>query len=181
VAFPTDTLYGVGADAFSATAIANLYRAKGRSADKGIPVLLADTAHLRLVVEEVPEGARALIAAYWPGPLTLIMPKKVGLPANLSRGDNIAVRVPDNPIARRFIAEAGGAVATTSANRSGEAPACTAREALAALGEEISAVLDGGPVEHGLASTILDCTTLPPRIVRKGPISAQALALATNH
>jgi len=181
VAFPTDTLYGVGADAFSAEAIGKLFAAKGRDSEKGIPILLADAANLHLVVEGVPDIARALIAAYWPGPLTLILPKKDGLPANLSRTNSIAVRVPDNPIARRLIFEAGGVIAVTSANRSGEAPARSAPEALAALGEDIAAVLDGGPVEHGRASTILDCTEMPPKIIRQGPISAKALAFSLTN
>lgn len=175
VAFPTDTVYGVGADPFSPSAIARLYQAKNRDSDKGIPVLLADISYLYLVVDEVPQAARALMAAFWPGPLTLILPKKAGLPENLSREDTIAVRIPDNPIARRFIDKAGGAIAATSANRSGDTPACTAREALAALGEYIAAVLDGGPVEYSQASTILDCTIMPPKIIRPGPISAEAL------
>jgi len=181
VAFPTDTLYGVGADAFSSEAIGKLYVAKGRDSEKGIPILLADAASLHLVVEEVPDIARALITAYWPGPLTLILPKKDGLPSNLSRTNSVAIRVPDNPIARRLIYEAGGAIAATSANRSGEAPARSAPEALAALGEEIAALLDGGPVEHGRASTIVDCTAMPPRIIRQGPIGAKALAFSLTN
>ena len=176
VAFPTDTLYGVGANAFSSEAIGKLYLAKGRDSEKGIPILLADAADLHLVVEETPDTALALIAAFWPGPLTLILPNKDGLPANLSRTNSIAVRVPDKAITRRLISEAGGAIAATSANRSGETPARSAPEALAALGEDITAVLDGGPVEHGWASTILDCTVLPPKIIRHGPIDAKALA-----
>jgi L-threonylcarbamoyladenylate synthase len=181
VAFPTDTLYGVGADAFSSEAIGKLFAAKGRDLEKGIPILLADAANLHLVVEETPDIAQALIASYWPGPLTLILPKKDGLPANLSRTNSIAVRVPDNPIAQRLIFEAGGAIAATSANRSGEAPARSAPEALAALGDVIAAVLDSGPVEHGRASTILDCTAMPPKIIRHGPIGAQALALSLTN
>ena len=90
----------------------------------------------------------------------------------------MAVRVPDNAIARGFILEAGGAIAATSANRSGEPPARSAPEALSALGEDISAVLDGGFVEHGWASTILDCTVLPPKIIRNGPIGAKELAIS---
>jgi tRNA threonylcarbamoyl adenosine modification protein (Sua5/YciO/YrdC/YwlC family) len=181
VAFPTDTLYGVGADAFSFEAIGKLFLAKDRDAIKGIPILLADATNLHLVVDEVSELAQALITTYWPGPLTLILPKKAGLPANISGTDGVAVRVPDNEIARRLILEAGGALAVSSANRSGEAPARTAQEALAALGEDIAAVLDGGQVEYGQASTILDCTALPPKIIRHGPIGANALAfILTN-
>jgi L-threonylcarbamoyladenylate synthase len=181
VAFPTDTLYGVGAGAFSSEAIEKLFAAKSRDPEKGIPILLADAANLPMVVKDVPETARALIAAYWPGPLTLILPKKDGLPANLSRTNSVAVRVPDNDIARRFILEAGGAIAATSANRSGEPPARSAEEAVAALGEELSAVLDSGPVEHGWASTILDCTVMPPKIIRHGPIGAKALAISLTN
>jgi len=179
VIFPTDTLYGVGVDVLSAAAIKKLYLAKGRDLHKGIPVLLSGEDKLHLVVEEVSKSAREYMAAYWPGPLTLILAKKSGLPENLSPSLSIAVRVPDNEVARRFIAAAGGALAVTSANLAGQPPARTADEASVVLGDSVALILDGGPVRHGLASTILDCTTFPPKIIRQGPLSARALGLST--
>ena len=179
VAFPTDTVYGVGADAFSTTAIARLYQAKGRSRAKGIPILLSSAEKLSIVAQDVPRTVMELITVYWPGPLTIIVPKKDGLPDNLSAGDTIAVRVPDNDVALRFIAEAGGALAVTSANLSGEAASGTAEETALSLGNSVDIVLDGGPVKYGQASTILDCTAFPPKIIRKGPLSAADLGLGS--
>lgn len=175
IVFPTDTLYGVGVDAFNAAAIERLYQVKERSLDKGIPVLLGDTADLAQVAVGVPPLAQQLAARYWPGPLTLIVPRHPNLPANISPGNTVAVRVPDHPVARALIRAAGGAVATSSANRSGEPGTQTADAALAALTGRVAAVLDGGPVQHGISSTILDCTVDPPRLLRQGPIPAGAL------
>jgi L-threonylcarbamoyladenylate synthase len=177
IAFPTDTLYGVGADVHDPTAIRRLYAAKDRPTDKGIPVLLSDAGQLLQVAASVPQVARDLADRFWPGPLTLILHRNPRLPAELTPGDNIAVRVPDNEIARRFIQAAGGAVATSSANRSGQAPALNALEALEALGHAIAAVIDGGPVRYAQASTIVDCTLSPPQLIRQGPLSPEELGL----
>jgi L-threonylcarbamoyladenylate synthase len=179
VVFPTDTLYGVGADAYNAAAIDALYRAKERPAQKGIPVLLADAAGVDGVARAVPETARRLVERFWPGPLTLVLPRQPELPPNLAPNENVAVRVPDHPVARALIRAAGGAVATSSANRSGEAPAQNACAAQRALGHAVAAILDGGPVFHGAPSTILDCTVDPPRLLRAGPLSAADLGLGT--
>ena len=174
-AYPTDTFYGIGGNAFARELIEKIYRVKRRSREKPLILLVGNMHQFESLTKDRPAFAYRLARDFWPGPLTLILPKKAGLPENLSREDTIAVRIPDNPIARRFIAKAGGAIAATSANHSGDTPACTAQEALAALGDFIAAVLDGGPVEHSQASTILDCTILPPKIIRPGPISAEAL------
>ncbi len=177
ITFPTDTLYGVGADILNAQAIQQLYVAKGRSLKKGIPVLLSDIGKLEDIVRQTPDFALSLAQKYWPGPLTLILPKQDHIPGIISPDDNVAVRVPDNDVARKFIRSSGGAVATSSANRSGEPPALNAQEALAALGDSIAAVLDGGRVVLGVASTIVDCTISPPRILREGPLSSEDLSL----
>ena len=177
IAFPTDTLYGVGADILNAQAIQQLYVAKGRSLKKGIPVLLSDIGKLEDIVRQTPDFALSLAQKFWPGPLTLILPKQDHIPGIISPDDNVAVRVPDNDVARKFIRAAGGMVVTSSANRSGEPPAQNAQEALAALGDSIAAVLDGGRVVLGVASTIVDCTISPPRILREGPLSTEDLSL----
>jgi L-threonylcarbamoyladenylate synthase len=176
VAFPTDTVYGVGSSIVDEGAIRRLFEAKERPLDKGIPILLADAEDVAQVANRVPGLARAFMARFWPGPLTIIVPRQPGLPAILAPGDSVAVRVPDHSLARRFIRAAGGAVAATSANLSGQRPAQNAAEALAALDGRIAAVLDGGPVQVGQASTVVDCTVSPPRILRPGPVSAKALS-----
>jgi len=179
VAFPTDTLYGVGAQVHDPSAIRRLFAAKNRPINKGIPVLLSDAGRLLLVASSVTQVAQDLADRFWPGPLTLILPRNPLLPSELAPGDNIAVRVPDHEIARRFIHVAGGAVATSSANRSGQAPALNALEALEALDHAVAAVIDGGPVHYAQASTIVDCTLSPPQLIRQGPLHPNELGLAT--
>jgi L-threonylcarbamoyladenylate synthase len=177
VAFPTDTLYGVGADVSNPDAIEKLYAAKNRSKDKGIPVLLASKTDISDIAQDIAPSARTLMDRFWPGPLTLILRKRADLAAGLSPNTGIAVRVPGNKVAQNLIRQTGGAIAATSANRSGSKPALTAEEARLALGDSIAAVLDGGPVQLGVASTILDFTCRPPKLVRPGPISASDLQL----
>jgi L-threonylcarbamoyladenylate synthase len=177
VVFPTDTVYGIGANTFNEAALEALYRVKRRSRTKGIPVLLADGDDLPKVVRSVPPGVYTLIERFWPGPLTLVLPRRVDLPPNLSPNENVAVRIPDEEIARALIRTAGGAIATSSANQSGEAPARDARAALAVLSGVVAAVVDGGPAAHGTPSTIVDCTRVPFRILRAGPLSAETLSL----
>ena len=177
VVLPTDTVYGVGAIAFNAIAVNRLYRVKQRPYQKGIPVLLADFDDLEKVTRHVPEIAWRYIERFWPGPLTLIVPKSSNLPTAISPNEGIAVRIPDNDVARALIRTAGGALAVTSANRSGHPPAQTASQALIELGGWVAAVLDGGPSPMSVASTIVSCLGSHPEIVREGPLSAEALAL----
>jgi len=177
VVFPTDTVYGIGVLPFDPVAIERLYAAKGRPAEKGIPVLLAEPADVAQIAADVPPAAAALMARFWPGPLTLIVPRQPTLPDNLSPNDTVAVRVPDHAVARALIRAAGGAVAATSANVSGQPAARSAGEALAALAGRAAAVLDDGPSPGGRASTIVDCTVQPPVILRVGPLSAADLGL----
>lgn len=178
VIFPTDTVYGIGAAAFNDEAIDALYRVKKRPRTKGIPLLLADEGDLEKVARSVPKVARQLAAEFWPGPLTLIVPGRPELPENLSQNENVAVRIPDNGVARALIRAAGGAVAASSANRSGDAPATDAQTALAAFAGIVAAVLDDGPATHGEPSTIVDCTSDPPVVLRRGALSPAVLRLA---
>lgn len=177
VVFPTDTVYGIGADAFNPAAIDKLYAAKQRPSEKAIPILLADMSDIWRVTTTIPPLAESYMQQFWPGPLTLIVPKHPKLPANISDNEGIAVRIPDCPVARALIRLAGGAVATSSANLSGQPPAQTAAEALAQLGEWVTAVLDNGPSPGSIASTIIDCTGAVPKLVRQGPIGPEQLAL----
>jgi L-threonylcarbamoyladenylate synthase len=173
VVFPTETVYGVGTSPFDAAALDRLYAAKDRSMEKSIPVLLADISDLEQVVNHVPAAAQALIDRYWPGPLTIVLPKADGLPPNLSNNDGVAVRVPGLDVTRQLLRLAGGAVATTSANRSGEPPARNASEAQAALGGLVAAIVDGGRSPEDIPSTIVDGRVSPPRLLRPGPITLE--------
>lgn len=180
VAFPTDTVYGVGVVASNAAGISRLYEVKGRALDKGIPVLLADLDDLPKIAASIPEAAQSLMARFWPGPLTLVVPRRPDLPANISPDANIAVRIPDHPVARALIRAAGGALATSSANLSGQPAATTAREAYDYLRGRVAIVLDDGPSPGGSASTVVDCTASVLRILRTGPISASDLGLEAD-
>ncbi|MEZ4515882.1 MAG: L-threonylcarbamoyladenylate synthase [Chloroflexota bacterium] len=174
VVFPTDTVYGVGCLPFDEHAIRNLYDVKQRPVDKGIPILLADATDLPLVCRELPESAQALIERYWPGPLTLIVPRQPELPEMISRRYHCSSysrqRYSRNPDPC-----GGGAVAASSANRSGQPPAVSGDGALRSLGEMVAAVVDGGPTPDDQPSTIIDCTGPVPRILRRGPLSASDL------
>lgn len=176
VAFPTDTVYGVGAQAFDAQAVRRLYQAKERPGDRAIPLLLADVADLPAVVETVPPLAGRLAARFWPGPLTLVLRKRPVVPDVVTAGgDSVAVRVPDHPVARGLIAALGTPLAATSANRSGQPDPVTAEEVLTQLGGHIDLILDGGPCPGGVPSTVLDLTVSPPAVLRPGPVSAEEI------
>ncbi len=178
VAFPTDTVYGVGAIAWDAAAVGKLYTAKLRSLDKAIPILLADPADLALVARDLPPAALRIAERFWPGPLTLVVPKAARVPAEVTAGgDTVAVRIPDHPLARDLIRAAGAPLAATSANLSSQASPITAADVAAQLGDRIAMILDGGRCPGGVPSTVVDITGPTPRILRAGPIQlAQMLA-----
>jgi L-threonylcarbamoyladenylate synthase len=170
VAFPTDTVYGVGAPAFDATSIAAIYVAKQRPPEKAIPVLMADEDDLPLVAAAVPDMARKLIACFWPGGLTLVLLKRPDVPEIVSGDMTVAVRIPDFHLARALM-RLTGPLAATSANRSGQPSSITASDVMTQLGGRIAAVLDGGPCPGGIPSTVVDCVSSPPRVVREGAVS----------
>jgi L-threonylcarbamoyladenylate synthase len=176
VAFPTDTVYGVGAIVWDATAVGKLYAAKLRALDKAIPVLLADPADIALVARDLSAAALRIAEHFWPGPLTVVVPRADRVPDEVTAGgDTVAVRVPDHDLARALIRAAGAPLATTSANLSGQASPVTAQEVAAQLGERIALILDGGRCLGGVPSTIVDLTQPQPRIVRPGPISLEQI------
>jgi L-threonylcarbamoyladenylate synthase len=173
VAYPTETFYGLGALARDAAAVERLARAKGRPEGKPLPLLAAD----RAAVEEVAvvsEPAARLAARFWPGPLTLVLPARPGLPAPVTAGEGtVAVRVPGSEVARALAREAGGAIVSTSANLAGAAPPVRASEVDPALAGRIDLVLDGGAAPGGLPSTIVRLEGERPVLVRAGPIALE--------
>ena len=176
VAFPTDTVYGVGAHAFMPKAVEKLYTAKIRPRDKAIPILLAGVEDLALVAEEIPEVAWELMERFWPGGLTLVLPKKAAVPDMVTAGQpNVAVRVPDHPVPRALIEGLGAPLAATSANLSGHPSPITAEEVRAELGGRIELILDGGRCPGGIPSTVLDLTADPPAILRRGAVAAEEI------
>jgi L-threonylcarbamoyladenylate synthase len=179
VAVPTDTVYGIAVALDTPGGVEALFAAKQRPPDKGIMLLLADAAQAP-DIGEWPPAAAALAEAFWPGGLTVIVPQRpdVPFPPALTAGTaTIGLRVPDHP-APRALAAAVGPIPTTSANRSGEPEAGDAGAIVAQLGDAIALVLDGGPAHGGPASTIVDCTVDPPRILREGAIPVHAIEAA---
>jgi L-threonylcarbamoyladenylate synthase len=177
VAFPTDTVYGVGALAFEGKAIESIYAAKDRPIEKAIPILIGDPADLEKVGIEIPETARQLAARYWPGALTILVPKRPDLPAAVSATATVGVRVPDHGVARRLLRRAGP-MAVTSANISGAQSPVTAQEVYEQLRDRIPLILDGGKTPGGVPSTLVDCTVPDLKILREGPLSLEELRAA---
>jgi L-threonylcarbamoyladenylate synthase len=176
VAFPTETVYGLGGDALNAEAVAAIFAAKGRPADDPLIVHLATIDDLGRVAAEPPPAVGALAAAFWPGPLTLVLPRAPGVPLSVTAGgDTVAVRLPAHPLARSLIAAAGTPIAAPSANRFGHTSPTTAMHVLADLNGRIAAVVDGGPATIGVESTVLDLTTAVPTLLRPGGVSLEAL------
>jgi L-threonylcarbamoyladenylate synthase len=176
VAFPTDTVYGLGTSAFDQQAIDQLYAVKERDNAKAIPVLLGDLNALPSVSTEINALARRLAQRFWPGPLTLVVQRHSDLPTNLSLKPTIGVRMPDHPAALSLL-NLVGPMAVTSANLSGGPNALTANEVFAQLSGRIALILDGGRTPGGSPSTVVDCTDLKPRILRAGPISLGQLSV----
>ncbi len=179
VAFPTDTVYGVGVSAFDASAVTRLYEIKGRSRQKALPLLIASRDHLDRVAGELSPLAKRLSEAFWPGPLTLIVAKGPSLAEGISPDETVGVRVPDHPLALALLA-AAGPLATSSANLSGQPNACTAEEVASQLGGRVQLILDGGTTPGGTPSTVVDCTSGEPRVLREGPLSASQIAAAAS-
>jgi L-threonylcarbamoyladenylate synthase len=174
VAFPTDTVYGVGALAFDGKAIESIYTAKDRPIEKAIPILIADTEDMDKVGMDIPQNAYRLAARFWPGPLTCIIPKQPTLPEAVSATSTVGVRVPDHEVARALL-RAAGPMAVTSANISGGPNPSTAEEVYAQLNGRVPLIIDGGKTPGGVPSTVVDCSTNELKILREGPISAQEL------
>lgn len=174
VAFPTDTVYGVGALVHEPASVAQLYAIKERDLVKAIPILVGSTADLYQVSSNLNQTALRLAKTFWPGPLTLVVPKHPALPEIISPYPTIGVRMPDHPTALKLLGLTGP-LAVTSANLSGEPSSRTAKEVLAQLNGRLPLILDGGQTPGGQPSTVVDCTQRSLAILRPGPISIDQL------
>ncbi|MFZ2501317.1 MAG: L-threonylcarbamoyladenylate synthase [Nocardioides sp.] len=171
IVFPTDTVYGVGADAFDPESVQDLLDAKGRGRQAPPPVLVSAVSTLDALATDVPDYARALVAEFWPGALTVVCNQQASLRWDLGETyGTVALRMPDHPIALAVLARTGP-LAVSSANLTGEPAATTADEAMAMLGESVSAILDAGPSPGAASSTIIDATGPEPRLLRAGALA----------
>lgn len=174
IAFPTDTLYGLGCDPHLPTAIQKIYAAKGRSASKAIPVLISRADQLESLVSGLPEQSTRLMERWWPGALTLVLPKNPDLPPDLTPYPGLAVRMPDHPIALSLLDQTGP-LAVTSANLSDHENPQDAQGVLAQLDGVVDLIMDGGSLLGGQASTIIDCMASELKLLREGPIPFSAI------
>ncbi|MBQ6787791.1 MAG: threonylcarbamoyl-AMP synthase [Lachnospiraceae bacterium] len=176
VAFPTESVYGLGGDALNPESSKKIYAAKGRPSDNPLIIHIADMEHLGRIVEEVPKSAYQLADAFWPGPLTMILPKSEEVPYQTTGGlDTVAVRMPSHPVALEFIKEAGGYVAAPSANLSGKPSPTKAKYVVQDMDGRIDMIINGDGVDIGLESTIVDLTGEKPMILRPGYITEEML------
>ena len=170
IVYPTDTVYGLGADAFNSTAVERIYEIKNRPKHRQFPLLIADVERLATLAEPIPEIAWFLARRFWPGGLTLVLPKTDSLPAYLVPGPTIAVRVPNHSVCLALIQHLGNPIIGTSANVSGQPAALTVEEVGQQLGEKIDFVINGGKCPGGKESTVVDVTHESPIILRQGII-----------
>jgi L-threonylcarbamoyladenylate synthase len=177
VAFPTETVYGLGANALDPAAVERIYAAKGRPAYNPLIVHVADAADVFEVAREWPDKAARLAHAFWPGPLTLVVPKRAEVPPGVTAGlDTVAVRVPSHPVARALLTAAGIPIAAPSANRSMEVSPTTGSHVEKSLGGAVDLILDAGPTQVGIESTVVDVSVDPPVVLRPGMIAREDVA-----
>lgn len=171
VAFPTESFYGLGADALDPEAVARVFRIKGRAESNPVLVLVDSVERALSLVEAAGTEVRDLMARHWPGPLTLVLPAGAVVPPAITAGTGtVGVRVPGHPVTLALLRAASRALTGTSANRSGEPPPSHADEVARQLPGLVDVILDGGPTAGGTGSTVADCTVWPPRILRQGPV-----------
>ena len=179
VAIPTDTVYGLACALDNPTAIKQLYEVKGRDRNKAIAVLIGDQKQLKLVASHFNRNAARLAECYWPGALTLVLPRQNGLPTILSSQPTVGVRMPDHTFALSLLRTAGP-LAVTSANLSGEENPQTAQDVIEQIGDQIDMIIDGGRCAGGIPSTVVDCSTADLRILRVGAIPAEDILKAAG-
>ncbi len=177
IALPTETVYGLAADALNPSAVRRVFAIKGRPLDHPLIVHLADAEHVERYAVDVPAGARTLMERFWPGPLTIVLRKGDAVPLEVTGGQpTVALRIADHPITQAILRRFGGAVAAPSANRFGRVSPTTAEHVRADLGDEVDLIVDGGAAQVGVESTIVDLTGDVPAILRAGAIGPTALA-----
>ncbi len=171
VVYPTETVYGLGADPFNPSAFERIFELKGREAEKGLILLVRDRKDVDALVAHVPRAAEVLIDAFWPGPLTLVFPASPDLPKHLlGSTSTLALRMSDAPLAGALLHSSGGPITSTSANRSGQPPVRSAREAADVLGRDVDLILNGGPSGDPRPSTLVDVSRGNPEILRPGRV-----------
>ncbi len=170
VAFPTDTVYGLGSDVFQASGIIKLFEAKGRESNKAIAVLIGSMDQAKSITDHMTDMAVRLCEAFWPGGLTVIVPKKNTIPELISNTDRIGIRIPDHPVVLEMLKDFGP-LATTSANLSGKPSTKTAQDVYDQLHNRVPMIIDGGTCPGGIPSTVVDCSGDEPIILREGPVS----------
>ena len=181
VGFPTETVYGLGADARNPEALARLYKVKGRPAKHPVIVHIGEAAQIDQWAREIPDYAGKLAKAFWPGPLTLVLKRAEGVSDVITGGqDTVGLRVPSHPLAKELLHAFGGGIAAPSANRFGRVSPTCAEHVHADLGADVDVVLDGGPCDVGIESTIVDCSGEQPAILRPGRITAAQLESAAE-
>ena len=176
VAFPTDTVYGIGTSAFNNEAVLSLFEAKGRSRMQAVPVLISSMAQIATVTTGLSDLARPLAEKYWPGPITLVLSKNTNLAEAVSPSDTVGVRMPKHEFAKLLL-DAVGPLAVTSANITGHQSLSGADEVFQAMKGKIELVIDGGKTPGQVPSTVVDCTGMTPVIIREGPISQSEIDL----
>jgi L-threonylcarbamoyladenylate synthase len=175
VAFPTDTVYGLGCDPYNVRAIERLYEAKGRDLTKALPLLLSGAHRITDVARGLPPTATVLAQRFWPGALTLVVGRQPSLPEELGGGESIAVRVPRHKQLQDFLEMCGGALAVSSANLSGEPDALDAAQAAAYLEGRVDLIVDGGRSGGSVPSSVVDCTLPVPRLLREAAITEEEI------
>jgi len=176
VAFPTETVYGLGADTSNPAAVARIFEVKGRPSTHPVIVHIGDAGQLDRWAREIPEAARKLAARFWPGPLTLVLKRAPGIGNGLTGGqDTIGIRVPGHPVALELLRQFGGGIAAPSANKFGRISPTTAEHVREDLGNEVDLILDGGPCEIGIESTIVDLSRDRPVLLRPGRITTEEI------
>lgn len=173
VAFPTETVYGLGADATSDDAVRSIYTAKGRPSTNPLIVHVAEVEQARAIATEWPESAQILTEEFWPGPLTIILPRREGMTSSVvsAGASTVALRMPDHPVALALIAQAGVPIAAPSANKSGHTSPTRTEHVARSLGDAVPLILDAGPLSGGIESTVIDLSTNTPRLLRPGLLS----------
>jgi L-threonylcarbamoyladenylate synthase len=177
IAFPTDTVYGLASDAFHAPGIIKLFEAKGRDSNKAISILIGSSEQVKLITNHMPKLAKKLVARFWPGGLTVIVPRKENLPELISTTKNVGIRMPDHPVALQLL-QTFGPLATTSANLSGGTNPQSAIDVFDQLNGRVPLILNGGVCPGGIPSTVVDCTGEKPVILRLGAISEKEILAA---